>query len=557
MIFRDYQEEAIDSPFQYFQAGNTGNPVIAMPTGTGKSPVIAGFIQRALQTYPNQRILKLTHVKELIEQNFSTLMKIWPTAPAGIYSAGVGRKDLGAPITYCGIQSVAKKPELFGHVDLALVDECHLVSPNANTSYQKFFNSLKEVNPYFKVIGLTATPFRLGQGLITDTDSGIFTDICCDMTGVAAFNRFVAEGYLAPLIPKPTTTTIDLDGVRIHGGEFVGKDLQAATDKEEITWAALQETLELGHNRKHWLIFATGVEHCQHIVAMLDVMGIPAAAVHSKLTDAQRLEALTGFAQGKYRALVNNNVLTTGYDFPGIDLIVALRATNSPGLWVQMLGRGTRPVYAPGFDLQTVEGRLTAMMISHKQNCMVLDFTRNTTRLGPINDPVMPKAKGKGGGVAPVRLCEQCSTYLHASIRVCPHCGYEFPIDVKFGFNAGTDQVMVSDDLQIEVFKVDRVTYQKHIKDGRPDAIKVSYFCGLRMFNTYVCLEHGGFAAKKGRDWWRKAWSPELSEFIPETTETALESINHLLEPKQIRVWVNKKYPEIMAYNYGDDESFT
>lgn len=547
MILRDYQVAAIDAPFRYFQEGNTGNPVIAMPTGTGKSPVIAGFIRRVLEQYPNQRILKLTHVKELIEQNFSTLMKIWPAAPAGIYSAGIGRKDIGAKITYCGIQSVAKNPKLFGHIDLALVDECHLVSPKADTSYQKFFSYLKEVNPYFKIIGLTATPFRIGQGLITD--SGLFTDICFDLTEMNSFNWLVHEGYLCLLVPKPTVTKIDVDGVRIQGGEFNNKELQKVSDREEITWAALQETLAIASNRKHWLIFATGIEHCDHIVAMLDMLNISSIAIHNKLTKRQREEALVGFKSGKYRAIVNANMLTTGYDFPGIDLIVVLRPTNSPGLWVQMLGRGTRPVYGPGFDLSTKEGRLSAIMAGPKQNCMVLDFARNTKRLGPINDPIIPRKKGARKGQAPIKICEGCSTYIHASLRLCPHCGFEFPYQVKFASEAGTDEVMVDETPQVEDFKVDRVIYQKHLKEGRPDSIKVSYYCGLRRFTAYVCLEHDGFPSKKARDWWRKAWKEEYT-YIPETTEQALTLTQYLKEPKTIKVWVNTAHPEILSYEY-------
>lgn len=548
MQLRYYQEEAVSSIWQYFADGHTGNPVVAMPTGTGKSLVIGGFIEGIYKAYPTQRIMMLTHVKELIEQNFEKLMAIWPTAPAGIYSAGVGRKDTHAKITFAGIQSVVNCPELFGHIDLILIDECHLVSPNANTSYQKFIKALLEVNPYLKVIGLSATPYRLGLGRITD--GGLFTDVCYDLTTLAAFNRLVAEGYLSPLIPKRTSAELNLDGVRIQGGEFVNKDLQEAVDKDEITYKALQETIELGHDRHHWLIFATGIEHAEHIASMLDSLGVPSAVIHSKLSKGEREQILKDYKNGVYKALVNNNVLTTGFDFPAIDLIVMLRPTNSPGLWVQMLGRGTRPVYAPCYDLMTMEGRLAAIAAGQKQNCMVLDFAGNTKRLGPINDPVLPKKKGKKGGAAPVRLCEQCGTYMHASIRVCTECGYEFPINVKFGFQASTDEVMADGMPQIEVFKVDRVVYHIHKKDARPDAIKVSYYCGLRMFNTFVCLEHSGFASKKARDWWRRHWPVEWHDRLPETTEHALAQVNSLWEPTHIRVWVNKKYPEILDYSF-------
>lgn len=546
MKLRYYQEEAVTAIWDYFRDGGTGNPVVAMPTGTGKSIVIAGFVQQVYQMYPNQRLMMLTHVKELIEQNFDKLMTIWPAAPAGIYSAGIKRKDTHAAITFAGIQSVAKKAALFKHIDLLIIDECHLVSPKGTTTYQKFINELKKVNPAIKVIGLTATPYRLGLGKLTD--GGIFTDVCYDLTKMARFNRLISEGYLAPLVPKQTAATIDVDGVKVRGGEFVEKDLQAAVDQEAITYEAVKEIIEKGSDRAHWLIFATGVEHSEHIVAMLDSFDIPSAAVHSKLLSGERDQRIADFKDGKIRALVNNNVLTTGFDFPAIDLIGMIRPTNSPGLWVQMLGRGTRPVYAPGFDLSTDEGRLAAMQAGPKQNCLVLDFAGNTKRLGPINDPVLPKPKGKGGGVAPVRTCEQCGTMTHSSVRICPTCGFEFPRTVKFGATAGNDKLIADSEFQIEIFKVDRVVYAYHHKEGRPDAIKVSYYCGLRFFHEYICLEHEGYAGKRAREWWRNHWPHEVA--VPATTDEAMAQIDSVPVPFNIRVWINKKYPEVMAHDF-------
>ena len=165
---RPYQTEAVQSIWNYFQDGGTGNPVVAMPTGTGKSVVIARFLQSVYERFPGQRIVLLTHVKELIQQNYEKLMSMWPFAPAGVYSAGLRRKDVGKPITFAGIQSVWRKPEIFGRVDLIIVDEVHLVPMTKMTMYQKFLNALLQVNPHLKMIGLTATPWRLGQGLITD-----------------------------------------------------------------------------------------------------------------------------------------------------------------------------------------------------------------------------------------------------------------------------------------------------------------------------------------------------------------------------------------------------
>jgi DNA repair protein RadD len=549
MKLRDYQVAAVASIFDYFEKGGRGNPIVALPTGTGKSVVIGAFIQQALERYPGTRVMKLTHVKELIQQNLEKLLAIWPTAPAGVYSAGLGRKDLGHPILFGGVGTVARgTPDLFGRVDLLLIDECHLVSPKESTMYQAVIRGLREINPALKVIGFTATHYRLGHGMLTE-QGGLFTDVCFDMTRLDSFNWLLAEGYLSRLVPRPTATTIDLSGVHIHGGEYKSDELQSAVDKDEITYSAVQEMIAYSLHRNHWLIFASGIVHAIHISAMLDSLGIPATHVHSKMSAESRDANILGFKQGKYRAMVNNGILTTGFDFPEIDLIGMLRPTQSPSLWVQMLGRGTRPVYAGNFDLSTAEGRNSAIAAGPKQNCLVLDFAGNTRRLGPINDPVLPRKKGKGNGVAPVKLCEACGTYNHASVRFCENCGAEFPKEVKILRHAGSDALIAdsSEEPVTETFKVDKVIYSEHRKDGRPPTIQVSYFCGLRMFKEWVCLEHDGYAAKKARDWWRERALDEP----PETTEDALKAMDILRTPTHIRVWLKPKYDEILSYDYS------
>ena len=534
MKLRYYQSDSINATFDYFAKGGTGNPINALPTGTGKSVIIAEFIRIACAHFPKTRVMMLTHVKELIEQNFEKLLTLWPTAPAGIYSSGLKRKDTHCPITYAGIGSVNGKSHLFGHIDLIVIDEAHLVSPKSTTMYRKFIDDLKKINPKIKVIGYTATAYRLGTGMLTD--GGLFTDICYDATKLGAFNRLISEGFLAPLVPKRTKSQLDVSDVRIQGGEFVLKELQNAVDREEVTFAALHELREQAEDRNHWLIFATGIEHSQHIVDMLDSMGISAIAVHSKMKAEDRDAAIAMFKAGEVRALVNNNILTTGFDFPAMDCIAVLRPTSSPGLWVQMLGRGTRPY----------EG---------KENCLVLDFAGNTKRLGPINDPVLPRKKGKkGGGVAPVRCCDACNTYCHASLRLCPECGEEFPREVKIRTQAASDNLIIGDLPVIEPFNVSTIVYAIHTpRDNRPPSLKVTYYCGLRQFSEYICIEHTGFAGKRARDWWRERDMDCTDDSaLPADVEAAMDMAGGLLQPTSIKVWVNKKYPEIKDWDFTE-----
>lgn len=558
IIPRHYQREGTLKTFEYFHYNKTGNPVIAMPTGTGKSIVIADFLNQIYTYYANQKIMVLTHVKELIVQNYNKLINLWPEAPAGIYSAGLKQRDLHSMITFAGIGSVSKKASSFGHIDLIIIDEAHLVSPKDTTMYRKFISAATLINPNLRVIGLTATPWRLGHGMITEGDS-IFTDICFDITGFEAFNRLLDEGFLCPLIPKKTQTTLDLDNVHIRGGEFVQKELQQAVDKEQVTRNALKETLDIASDRSSWLVFASGISHAVHISDILNQYGIDSGVVHGgnkefKMTNNERDKNIADFKAGKLQALVNNNVLTTGFDYPGIDLIVMLRPTMSPGLWVQMLGRGTRPIYEDGYDLNTIDGRLQAIANSHKKDCLVLDYAGNTSRLGPINDPVIPKKKkGKGGGTAPVKVCEKCDTINHASVKYCVSCDFEFHVQVKIKMEASTKEIIKKKEPPpiVEEFNVDHITYSIHHKRDRPPTLKVSYYCGYHMFTEYVCLEHRGGARKNAERWWNKRSNFET----PETSQEALSYTDQLLVPSTLMVWVNKRYPEIINHIFNTEDT--
>ena len=561
MTPREYQAEAVYSVFRYFEAGNVGNPVIALPTGTGKSVVLAHFLELVYQWYPGQRVMMLTHVKELIEQNFEKLLTMWPQAPAGIYSAGLRRRDVHNPIIFGGIGSVAKRANEFKHVDLLLVDECHMISLLERSNYRKFINELKNINPNLKVIGLTATPWRLGQGLITDGENALFTDICFDMTDMESFNWLINEGYLCPVVPMRQKNMLNIDGVGTQGGEFILTDLQVKVNQFEITDSAIREAMEMAPDRKKWLVFTTGIDHALDTADIMNMLGIKTAAVHSKLTKQEREEILHEFKYGDIQAVTNNNVLTTGFDHPGIDLIISLRPTKSAPLWIQMLGRGTRPNFAPGFDLQSTEGRLLAIQNSDKQDCLVLDFAGNTKRIGPINDPVIPKAKGKKSGPAPVKDCEACPAIVHASLRFCPKCGYEFIFKVKITDKPSDEQLIKQDLPEFINFKVDTITYSMHSKKGMPDSIKVTYYCGIKMFNEYVCVEHKGGAKRRASEWWSGRVKTGADPELPDSTKNALFLCNRIIKPAtSIRVWVNKKYPEIMlactdGTHFGTEDS--
>lgn len=537
---RPYQKEAVDAVFNYLE--NTGgNPILSMATGTGKSVVISEICKRVL-SYNNTRILVISHVKEIIEQNHA---KMPFELHAGIYSAGIGKSDAHNRAIFCGIQSVYKKANLFSPVTAILIDECHLLSPNQETMYGKFISDLKESNENLKVIGLSATPYRTKDGLLTDTT--LFNDIVYDYDLAKATN----DGYLCSLKSKGGAFNVDLSGVKITAGEYNHKQMAAAFDRDEITREAVKEIKGLGYNKKSWLIFCSSVEHCYHISEYLH--DIPHGIITGKTPKEEREQLIADHKSGKIKALLNWGVLTTGFDNPNVDLIVMLRATKSTSLYVQIMGRGTRPVYASNMPLETPQQRRFAIEKGPKPYCLVLDYGGNIERFGPVDAINIKPRREKDGSIKrvvsiqPTKLCPSCKYDCHARAASCFHCGYLFPIEVKHQEKA-SDAPIMSADIPIEKFEVDDISFDKHIsKKTNIPLLKVTYHSGnIGKLFDWVCLEHQGFARTKARTWWldRTQGRPP-----PETIDEALNRVDEIQIPKYINHRKAGKYDEIVGYS--------
>ena len=533
---RYYQQEAVDATWSYWGNGG-GNPVVALPTGTGKSLVIAEMCERFVRGYRGGRVAVVTHREELVEQNYAEILGQWSMAPCGIYCAGLGRRDLGMPVTFATVGSVYQRGRHeFAGTDLVIVDEAHLVSPRGGTMYERFLRDLKLEKPWLRVVALTATPYRLGQGHITNGDT--FDEVVCDYTTRERYNRLEDDGYLAPLVVRKTDSALDVSDVLVRGGEFVQKQLQHSVDKHEVTEAAVDEMVRLGPDRNRWLVFTTGIDHAEHTGASLARrLGTSAVGVvHSKQTKEHNRRVLKLFKRGNVRAVVNADKLTTGFNVPGIDLLAVLRPVMSPGLWVQMLGRGTRPA-------------------GGKTDCLVLDFARNAERLGPINDPVLPSPPGakKGDGRAPVKLCEECGNYAHPTAKVCKVCGVEFPPPpTRLVPESGTVEVVAKGARKKEppaetTHEVTGVEYTKHVsRKNNLASMLVKYRCGLRVFKEWVCVEHDGYPGLRAQEWWRGRHPKGDHATVPNTVADALLFSGELLEPVSVTVRETKPYPTIL-----------
>ena len=522
LTLRPYQNAAISSIYGYFQT-NTGNPLVVIPTAGGKSLVMAAFIEGVLKAWPDQRILIVTHVRELIAQNHAEMIGLWPEAPAGIYSAGLGKREAQARILFAGIQSIHRRAREIGHTDLVLIDEAHLIPGKSSTMYRRFLDALSAINPALKVIGLTATPFRLDSGMLHEGKNALFTDIAYE----APVRDLIDQGFLSPLVSKLPATRLDVSKVGTRAGDFIARDLAAAVDQEATTRAAVTEIIDYGKDRKSWLAFCSGVDHARHVAEEFGRQGITCQTIFGDTPKDERDAIIAAFKRGEIRALASMGVLTTGFNAPAVDLIALLRPTQSAGLYVQMVGRGTR--LAPG-----------------KENCLVLDFAGNVRRHGPI-DLVRPKRPGEnGGGEAPTKVCPMCESIVALSATECPDCGYEFPArEVKIAPTAATLPVLSPKTPQW--LQVSGVSYSRHEKRGGRPSLKVTYSCGLATYSEWVCLEHQGYARQKATDWWRKR-APGLP--VPLSVNEAIAQANRLTRPSEISVRPSGRYFEISGYRF-------
>ena len=525
---RPYQRAAIDGLYNYWSDKKGNNPLIVAPTGSGKSLIIAHLVKDAM-SFPGTRVLMLTHVKELLEQNAKELLNLYPEADVGFYSASLKKKVLHRAVTFAGIQSIYKRAfDMIPPPDLVIVDECHLIPRSDSTRYNKFLSDLKLANPAVKIVGLTATPYRLDSGYLHEGDNAIFDGVAYDIP-VA---DLMEQGFLAPVVSKSGVKTIDLSNVGKRGGEFIESELARAASDPELVRETVAEIVKYGAERKAWLIFACNVNHAELLRAEFETHGIEAHVVTGADNMSARADKIERFRRGDYKCLINVNVLTTGFNVPHVDLVALVRATESTGLYIQIVGRGTR--IAPG-----------------KENCLVLDYGDNVMRHGFIDD-VKPKIKGfTGGGEAPFKKCPICRTVNHAAVKVCSECGYQFP-PPEFSHNTKAySGAMISTQVKAEWVDVNDVGYSRWRKEGKPDSVRVTYYCGLIKISEWLCPDHGGYAAERYHKRMPSLGASAIS------TEEAMNECDHWIKPRRIRVKPNDKFYDIVQLDYSQPQRLT
>lgn len=490
-ILRPYQQDACRMIVDHFQRFNDP-ALVVLPTGAGKTQVFCAIANFLLGNAPKAQVFVLAHRQTLVEQAENRLRQTL-SVPVGVWCGALGRHER-RQVTVATVQSTdAFEAVHLTDVALVIIDEAHNIPVDDEGRYRTFLSKLPAS---CKVLGVTATPFRLNGGLIHGDDR-LFPRITFRVT----MDELISGGYLVRprLLGAPPECLIDLTGIRIVAGDYNQGQLDEAVADDGLLRSQIVDALPRLEGRRHVVWFCTNIDHADRLAALI---GDEAVAIHSRMGTTEREAALAGFANGTYRHICNVSVLTEGWDFPAVDAIVLLRPTASAALYVQAVGRGLRP--APG-----------------KTDCLVLDYAQVVATLGFVNDPVVKTQKrGDGTGEPPAKVCPNCKEYVRLVDRACPECGYQFPEPERY-FNAPAAGEILGDRSAPVTKQVTKTTYDEyHAKSGNL-CIRITYHHGYADSTAeYLSFGHP-FAAAKARAILNSLSVEDFSDV--QTVEEALE----------------------------------
>ena len=446
---RDYQEESVSSALQSLKQGK--NPLICLPTGSGKSLVLAELARILCK---DEKVLIATHRKELIEQDSEALFKLTQDENLyTIYSASCNEKDLTGQVVFAQIQSLHRRENIpsFRYI---IIDEAHLIPREGEGMYQTLFTKL----PQSQRIGLTATPYRMDSGNLHEGEGCLFDDLCIHIKA----SELIPE-YLSPLVGITNGNQINIYGVHIRRGDFVTNELEQIVCDEESVKKICDEMLRFATERKSILIFATSIQHAEIITEYLERSMEDAALITGSTDIVLREQYLEQFRQNEIRHLVNVGVLTTGVDLPMIDCLVHMRPTASKSLYVQIQGRGMRKY----------EG---------KENCLILDFAGNMIRHGGLDDLSehrnIPEEK---------RVEEQKKKKKQRQISL-------------YDLDTHSDPLKPNSYEELEVISVKYLTVPAKKHYGLTNVI-AEYNCGRIKIKKWLCPEY-----TSGASWYAHQW---------------------------------------------------
>jgi len=499
---RDYQHKAFEDCVRHFTHSNRKG-ICVIATGGGKSLVIAMLAEHFAET--GKKVLIITDRQELLVQNEEKIQ-----LPTGVVSAGLNRREYGENIVLGGIQTIYNKFKELGDVDYILIDECQAVSNDdkCNSRYWQLLNNY----PDAKVMGFTATPFRLNE------DTLLWGDIC----HITTYKYLLEKGYLCPLTNK-VKRSVESKNLKQKNGEYDLNDYTSKYWTDASFSPFIDDLMELTKDRKKVLIFCPTITFAKKLKYIFAVKRIRVEFVEGATKKTERENILNEYRDinSELRIVLNVNVLSVGFDNPHIDCIVCARPTMSLGLWQQLQGRGVR-------------------ISEYKENCLLLDYSGNLMRYGSLLNDDWQFLEGKIIRTIKVKakVCPSCQEMYAIHLNKCPCCGY-VPLKEERVITINTDY---DDKTDIEDAKssmnwyyVSDIQYDPQYKSkaGRV-MMKVSYKMGNRWISQYI---------------WRRS---EVRSMLMARGWSGYGDVNYdnLKKPVKILLDNSTKFPEIRSYKW-------
>ena len=465
-MLRDYQQTALDKAKEWLKVCLEPS-VMELATGAGKSHIVASLAEWLNNVSGGKKVLCLAPSKELIEQNREKYLQTGK--PASIFSGSAGKKCLKHDVVFATEKTVLNQLDKFcGKFCAVVIDECHCITP----TIKEIVSHLKKANEKLRVIGLTATPYRLGDGYIYrykedglpvedwETKEPYFNRLICRVTA----SELIERGFLTPphadpeIIEHYDTSVLELNSM----GRFTSESQERAYEgRGRLTAAIVADIVEKSAGRMGVIIFAATRQHALEIMESLPPDN--SRMLTGEAGKKQRQDMISDFKARKFKYFVNIQVLTKGFDAPHVDVVAIMRRTESVALLQQIIGRGLR-------------------LHDEKHDCLVLDYAENIENHCPDGDLFNPKIKASSGAKGEYSVdahCPECNTLNIFAGRPNPE---QFLIDDNGYFIDLAGSRILTDDDQPMPAHFGRRCFGQSIIKG------LSERCGYR-WSFKVCVD--------------------------------------------------------------------
>ena len=535
---RPYQIKALNVIYNDLQV--MPEVLLSAIMGSGKTAMAVKLIERLARENPSMSFLILIHKRELIIQfhkSFQNFTDIHPR-DIGISCAGLGQKTYNRKITIASIQTFNNQTEQYSGAGLIVIDECHSVNLDSDTMYKQIIDYLRMQRPNCRILGITATEYRLGLGEIFGTRNKPGSNILFPkLNHKIKYSTLRDAGHLVPLrgvVASPAFMEEDLAGISINAGEYNITELGELLTTERHLTTAVQAINEHCGGMDCICVVCCDIKHAE---ALLELLEDDATIVHSQLSDLERLMNMMAWESGEKRIMVSVRILLEGYDLPRMKAIVNLRPTLSTRIYLQTIGRVLRPHET-------------------KEYGFLVDVTDNANRLlknFDLDNPIVTVPKAVEEADKKIRkiwkICPECEVEVHVALRECLDCGFAWPeTECIVAVALPNMKEVIFEKEPPEIFDVHDWSVSVHTSRKNNKLLgKIEYKfhqTDLKLSRAYMflCLPdfYDGYAVEMSK----KKWKQISNDTFPETVEDLIQD-RQLFTPLQVEVDLNGKYPDL------------